>query len=82
MLKYVDSLINHNCAWHTNSIYLSKFQVNTVTNIEVIRQNVQFSHTRVMVIGVSSDLMGTTFKITDAGCFNLIAKRLYLGQVI
>ena len=26
------------CVWHTNSINLSKFQVNTVTNIEVIRQ--------------------------------------------
>ena len=43
------------CARHTNTIYVSKFQVNTVTNIEVIRQNV-FSHERVMVIGVSSDL--------------------------
>ena len=43
------------CTSHTNFIYVSKFQVNTVTNIEVIRQNV-FSHARVMVIGVNSDL--------------------------
>ena len=43
------------CTRHTNSIYVSKFQVNTVTIIEVIRQNV-FSYARVMVIGVSSDL--------------------------
>ena len=42
-----------NC--HTNSTYVSKFQVYTVTNIEVIRQNV-FSHTRVRVICVSSDI--------------------------
>ena len=42
------------CCWHTNSIYLSKLQVNTVINIEVIRQSV-FSHARVMVIGVGSD---------------------------
>ena len=37
------------------SIYLTKFQVNTVTHIEVIWENV-LSHARVMVIGVSSDL--------------------------
>ena len=37
--------------WHANYIYLSKFQVNAVTNIEVIVQNV-FSYARVMVIGV------------------------------
>ena len=43
------------CARHTNTTYVSKFQVNTVANVEVIRQNV-FSHARVMVIGVSSDL--------------------------
>ena len=36
-------------------IYVSKFWVNNVVNIEVIRQNV-FSHARIMVIGVSSDL--------------------------
>ena len=36
-------------------IYSTKFQVNTVTNIEVIWKN-EFSHARVMVIGVSSDL--------------------------
>ena len=47
-----------NCVWHTKSICPTKFQVNTVRNIEVIRQNL-FSHARVMVIGVSSDLNGT-----------------------
>ena len=55
MLKFVDSLMHVICVRHTNSTYISKFQVNTVTNIEVIRQNV-FSHARVMVIGVRSDL--------------------------
>ena len=34
------------------SVYLSKVQVNTLTHIEVIRQNV-LSHTRAMAIGVS-----------------------------
>ena len=43
------------CVQHTNSTYVSKFQVNTITNIEVIRQNV-FGHARVLVIGVSSDI--------------------------
>ena len=54
-MKYVESLMYYICAWHANFIYLSKFQINTVTNVEVITQNV-FSHTRVMVIGVGSDL--------------------------
>ena len=52
---YVYSLTFHNCVCHTNSIYLRKLQVNIVTNIKVIRQNV-FSYASVMVIGVSSDL--------------------------
>ena len=47
--------MHYMCVWHTNSIYLSKFLVNTVTHIEVIRQNV-CHHTRVMVIGVGNDL--------------------------
>ena len=55
MLKFVESLMHYICFWHANSIYVSKFQVNMVTNNEVIRQNV-FSHARVMVIGVGSDL--------------------------
>ena len=54
MLKYVDSFTHYICVWHNNSIHLSKFQVNKVTTIEGIRQNV-FSYTRVMVIGVGSD---------------------------
>ena len=36
-------------------MHLSKSQVNTVTNIEVIRRNV-FSHVIVMLIVVRSDL--------------------------
>ena len=55
MLKYVDSPMHYICVWYTNSIYLSKFQENTVTNIEVIRRIV-LSHARVIVIGVVSDL--------------------------
>ena len=43
------------CARPTKNFYVSKFQVNTITNIEAIKQNV-FSHARVMVFGVSSDL--------------------------
>ena len=37
------------------SIYPTRYQVNTVTNIEVIWKNV-FSYARSMVIGVSGDL--------------------------
>ena len=55
MLKFVDGLVHYICLRYINSTYVSKFQVNTITNIEVIRQNV-FSHARVIVIGVSSDL--------------------------
>ena len=47
--------MHHNYVWHIKSIYPTKFQVNTVKNIEVILKNV-FSHARVMIIGVSSDL--------------------------
>ena len=46
LLKYIDCLI---CVWHTNSIYLSKFQVLTVGSIEVIRQDV-LSRARVGVV--------------------------------
>ena len=55
LLTYVGKLMQYNCVLHTKSIYPTKFQVNTATNIEVIRQNV-FSHARVMVIYVSSYL--------------------------
>ena len=55
MLKGVDSLMYFICTRLTKTIYVSKFQVITVMNIEVNRQNV-FSHARVMVIGASSDL--------------------------
>ena len=54
MLKYVDNLSHHNCVWRTNIIYFSKFQENTVTNIEGIGLNV-FSHAIFKLIGVSSD---------------------------
>ena len=47
--------MHYNCVWHIKSIYSTKFQVNTVTNNEVIWKTV-FRHARVMVIGVSSDL--------------------------
>ena len=47
--------MHYNCIWHTKPIYLSHFQIDTISNIEVIRQNV-FRHARVMVIGVSCDL--------------------------
>ena len=45
--------MHYNCVWHTKPIRLSNFQVDTITNFEVIRQNV-LSYARVMVIGVSS----------------------------
>ena len=40
------------CVCHAHSVNLSKFQVNTVNDI----RQIVFSHTRLMVIGVSSDL--------------------------
>ena len=51
--------MHYNCVWHTKSICPTKFQVNTVTLIGVIRQNL-LSHARVTVIGVSSDLKEET----------------------
>ena len=54
--------MHYTCVWHTKSICPSKFQVNTVTNIEVIRLNV-ICHARVIVIGVSSDLQ--TYLVPD-----------------
>ena len=47
--------MHYNCIWHTKPIYLSNFQIDTIKNIEFIRQNV-FNHARVTVIGVSCDL--------------------------
>ena len=44
--------MHYTCVLRNISIYFSKSHVNTVTNVEVIRQNV-FSHARVMVIGVN-----------------------------
>ena len=51
-MNYVDSLMHNICVWHTNPIF-SKFQVQTVTNIEVLKQNV-FSHAGVVVIVVGN----------------------------
>ena len=47
--------MHYNCVWRTDAVYLSMIQVNTVTHISVIRQNV-FYLVRVMVISASSDL--------------------------
>ena len=47
--------MHYNYIWHIKSIYSTKFQVNTVNNIEVIWKNV-LSHARVMVIGVMQEL--------------------------
>ena len=49
MLKFVDSLMHFTSARHTKIIYVSKFQVYTITDIEVIRRKIK-------VIGVNSDL--------------------------
>ena len=55
-MMYGGSLMHYNCIWHIKSIYLTKFQVNTVTNVDVIWKNV-FIHARIMVIGVSLQKM-------------------------
>ena len=47
--------MHYNNVWHIKSIYPVKIQVNIVKHTEVIWKSV-FSHARVMVIGVSSDL--------------------------
>ena len=60
--------MHYNCIWHTKPIYLSNFQIDTITNIEVIRQNV-FSHARVMVIGVSCDLNKVLNKVSYSVIF-------------
>ena len=62
------------CASGIKILFISVSSGNTVTHIEVIRQN-KFCHTRVMVIGVGSDLKSPI----DFGCslfqgngFNLV----------
>ena len=62
MLTILDRLMHYIRTRHSNFTYVSKFQVNTITIIEVIRQNV-FSHARVMVIGVRSDLKKSEFQL-------------------
>ena len=70
LLIYEDSLMHYNYVWHIKSIYPTKFQVNSVTHIEVIRQNV-FSHARVMVIGVSSYLNNIVHRASYSALFQL-----------
>ena len=60
--------MHYNCIWHTKPIYLSNFQIDMITNIEVIRQNV-FCHARVMVIGVSCDLNKVLNKVSYSVIF-------------
>ena len=51
--------MHYHFVWYIKSICPTKLKVNTVTNIEVIRQNVIYvSQARGMVICVSSDLNG------------------------
>ena len=60
--------MHYNCIWHPKPIYLSNFQIDTITNIEVIRQNV-FSHARVTVIGVSCHLNKVLNKVSYSVIF-------------
>ena len=60
--------MHYNCIWHTKLIYLSNFQIDMITNNEVIRQNM-FSHARVMVIGVSGDLNKVLNKVSYSVIF-------------
>ena len=47
--------MQYNHVWHIKFIYPTKFQINTVKNLERIWEN-KFSHARSMVIGVRSEL--------------------------
>ena len=72
-MKDVDSLMHYVCVLYTKSIHISKFQVNTVTHIEVLRQNV-FSHARItVIIGVAGDLKCKmeNFIISYCTCINM-----------
>ena len=65
--------MHYNCIWHTKPLYLSNFQIDTISNIEVIRQNV-FKHARVMVIGVSCDLN----KVLNRASYSVIFPQIFL----
>ena len=47
MLKYADSIMHYNYAWHTKSIYPSKYVY--TTDMEVIRQNVHMQELWLLV---------------------------------
>ena len=65
------------CVRHTDSTGVSKFQVNTATNIEVIRQNA-FSHARVMVICVNNSLKIFVFFLILSGRLRQVLVNVYL----
>ena len=69
--------MHYNCIWHTKPIYLSNFQIDTITNIEVIRQNV-FRHAIVMVIGVSCDLN----KVLNKASYSVIFPQIFFKSTI
>ena len=66
--------MHYNCIWHTKPLYLSNFQIDTISNIEVIRQNV-FRHARVMVIGVSCDLN----KVLNSALYSVIFPQIFFN---
>ena len=66
--------MQYNCIWHTKPLYLSNFQIDTISNIEVIRQNV-FRHARVMVIGVSCDLN----KVLNRALYSVIFPQIFFN---
>ena len=66
--------MHYNCIWHTKSIYFSNFQIDMITNIEVIRHNV-FSHAIVIVIGVSCDLN----KVLNKVSYSLIFPQIFFN---
>ena len=66
--------MHYNCIWHTKPIYLSNFQIDTISNIEVIRQNV-FRLARVMVIGVSCDLN----KVLNKASYSFLFPKIFFN---
>ena len=66
--------MHYNCIWHTKPIYLSNFQIDTISNIEVIRPNV-FRHARVMDIGVSCDLN----KVLNKASYSVIFPQIFFN---
>ena len=64
--------MHYNCLWLTKPLYLCNLQIDTISNIEVIRQNV-FRHSRVMVIGVSCDLN----KVLNRASYSFIFPQIF-----